>query len=812
MSFDDKIKNLPYTAQLCISLHSLDRETDTPIASTTLPLYDENLMLRQGHYLLLLWPETEPCMSFETKTPGLVTNDYLEKFNLTKRKLTEIEMLQATQAAIDTHTAKSVEILRNKLHFLENSILFAFLEIELPSWGVDVVYEDRLHRIQKCSFTCQEVESKIGNVFESDFYQNFFMPRDEFTGQLVIRDYDYDLERRDLTLDTFYQAIIDEGDASLLVPKGSQKKDIEIILRKPNFSVIDPKERKLIWTFRYYLSQNSIALPKFLKSVYWIKDEVTAEAFKMLEIWAKINYDDAIFLLSRDFSANDCYVENRGDSAYRREVNFKIREYAVQILREVDLKLINFIALQLVNALRYEILDLNRSPLLDFLIESASNNGKLATRLYWQLEVETEAKNRDVSQWYINSRDRLMETLLINSPNIHTIIIKQKNFRTKIKEISGKVLKNFRNNKKRKSEMRKALENKTDVQFLEGGKLGFSVLSPDHKITTVNAQEATVFRSNTAPILLSFNTTKPGEKYKIIYKNGDDLRMDQLIIQMIQLMDHLMKQLNLDLHLTIYDVRAYGSDDGIMEFVNNSYTLQDVQKDYSKKKGLEGFFKDLTIQKLQRQKENSADEVSDSTSEDSKSVNSSGFLDKSYSGLNGIDPEILNNYIESLAGYCVITYILGIGDRHLENLMLDNMGKIFHIDFGFSMGEDPKMWNPPPFKLTPGMIEVFGKNEDSPLRTRFVNRCVTYFFYIRKNAKLILNLLYLTIDSGMIINPKHDKEINMEALKRVAQKFILQEENDKNAELYFQKLVKSSLDDRIARFHDFIHIQAVRFK
>jgi phosphatidylinositol kinase/protein kinase (PI-3 family) len=37
--------------------------------------------------------------------------------------------------------------------------------------------------------------------------------------------------------------------------------------------------------------------------------------------------------------------------------------------------------------------------------------------------------------------------------------------------------------------------------------------------------------------------------------------------------------------------------------------------------------------------------------------------------------------------------------------MLDNTGKIFHIDFGWSMGEDPKMKNPPPFKLTKYMVE-----------------------------------------------------------------------------------------------------------
>ena len=56
-------------------------------------------------------------------------------------------------------------------------------------------------------------------------------------------------------------------------------------------------------------------------------------------------------------------------------------------------------------------------------------------------------------------------------------------------------------------------------------------------------------------------------------------------------------------------------------------------------------------------------------------------------------------------------------------------------------------------KITP--LVLGGK--DSPLYDKFVKRWVTYLFYLRKNSKLILNLLYLAIDSGLIINPNKDK-------------------------------------------------------
>lgn len=72
------------------------------------------------------------------------------------------------------------------------------------------------------------------------------------------------------------------------------------------------------------------------------------------------------------------------------------------------------------------------------------------------------------------------------------------------------------------------------------------------------------------------------------------------------------------------------------------------------------------------------------------------------------------NFLRSLVGYSLVCFILQIKDRHNANILLDRVGHIMHIDFGYVLGDTPKMGKVPifseraPFKLSAEFWEVLG--------------------------------------------------------------------------------------------------------
>ena len=110
---------------------------------------------------------------------------------------------------------------------------------------------------------------------------------------------------------------------------------------------------------------------------------------------------------------------------------------------------------------------------------------------------------------------------------------------------------------------------------------------------------------------------------RLMYKSGDDIRQDQLVVQMIDLINKLLLQDGLDLKLTPYRVLATSVDDGLIEMVPQVTQLQTVLEN------IHGHLRKV------------------------------GNYDPA--GEFQLSKECLDNWVKSNAGYAIITFMLGIG-------------------------------------------------------------------------------------------------------------------------------------------------------
>jgi phosphatidylinositol 3-kinase len=263
-----------------------------------------------------------------------------------------------------------------------------------------------------------------------------------------------------------------------------------------------------------------------------------------------------------------------------------------------------------------------------------------------------------------------------------------------------------------------------------------------------------------------FNYKEDPSIHEVMFKHGDDLRQDQLVLQIISYMDNLLKKVNNDCEFTTNKVLATSKTDGFVEFVSNSSTVSDILRNNNNEIGL--------------------------------------YLQKGSKNLDNLN-KIRDSFINSCAGYSVATYILMVGDRHLENIMISNKGRLFHIDFGFILGKDPKLY-PPPMRVIKEMIVCMG-GKNSKGYEEFKKKCVCAYLHLRSNARLIVNMFYLMIHSG--INDLSDNPENV--LNKLHEKFVPNLNNEQASKSLLDKL-EESVSALFPKINEVFHGWANHFK
>ena len=330
------------------------------------------------------------------------------------------------------------------------------------------------------------------------------------------------------------------------------------------------------------------------------------------------------------------------------------------------------------------------------------------------------------------------------------------------------------------------------------------------KLESIDPMGCRVMSSKMAPLWLNFLTARPrGQEYKILFKAGDDLRQDQLVLQLLNVFNRIWKSEGLSLCLTPYGCVATGDMVGLIEVVPNATTIASIIADSvmngqtkltvanALKASFGGSLETLfCIRKFLHDKEQAQierkvrsmalDEMAEGgenvTSPERVSMQTSAerFAEAADAEVYAIEADMLEGWGENIelsrkhreafarkypisqetedtfllscAGYCVATYVLGIGDRHPSNLMCSDGGRLFHIDFGHFLGNFKTKHGvkreTAPFVFTPQFAAVFG-GKGSVKYERFVRVCCQAYLALRKHGQLIVSLFRLMLPSSL---------------------------------------------------------------
>lgn len=370
------------------------------------------------------------------------------------------------------------------------------------------------------------------------------------------------------------------------------------------------------------------------------------------------------------------------------------RSLLVEILDILDVAPIKEIS----NYLPLIIQELAHHPdtniITNFLIKQARKDMLIAGEIYWESKIKIDSNK--LSMQTLQLLQSLQKRLLNN--------LDEKTVKY-LEDTEALIM--FLN-----SLPKKATLDKIKRKFIDNKRMltGIRVPTQPHLICKkIKVDDIKIKDSASRPIFLPMEcwneNTEKYCNYYLLYK-FEDVRQDLIATKTIRMMDLILKRelIKEPMEIITYNVFPTSKMSGLIEIIPNCHTLFEIQKKFT---------------------------ILNYILENNRS-----------SGLNA--NELRNRFLRSCAGYCVMTYLLGVGDRHLDNIMVNREGYLFHIDYGFIIGADPKPMKYPTMRITKDMVDAIGGPESRYYR-EFVELAKNIHLCLQKRLPIFYTMLHLLV-------------------------------------------------------------------
>ncbi|XP_055376561.1 phosphatidylinositol 4-kinase beta [Condylostylus longicornis] len=240
-----------------------------------------------------------------------------------------------------------------------------------------------------------------------------------------------------------------------------------------------------------------------------------------------------------------------------------------------------------------------------------------------------------------------------------------------------------------------------------------------------------------------------------IVKCGDDLRQELMATQLLEMFKLIWDEEKVDAWVRPYKIVCLSDDSGLIEPILNTVSLHQIKKNSNKS------LRDYFIQE--------------------------------YGDVEGIQFKAAQkNFVQSCAGYCLISYLLQVKDRHNGNILLHSDGHLIHIDFGFILSISPKNlgFEQSPFKLTDEFVEVMG-GMVSDRWDEFNYLLLKGLMAARKHMDRIINLVEIMRSNAQLPCFKNGCSGTVQNLRKRFHMNLTEQELERKVEQLVQDSLKS---------------------